>query len=456
MKFDIKKMPKSLYLILPVLLGILIAFVLVKTKEGPQKKDITIDARKVRVITLKEMRVQPKTIGYGSIQPSRVWQAVARVSGNLTFTSPLFEKGQRVKKGTLLAEIDPTEYKLSIAQSEASILSIQAQMNQLKDKETSNKELLKIEEASLKLSAKELKRQGKLVADKISSRSVYDKEERSFNSQKYKVQSLKNSLNSMKSDLQLLKAQEKQAKAQLESARVQLVYTKIRAPYDCLISNVSIEQSQYVQRGQVIAQADSIGAVEIEAQFSNGRHVVASHSEKIDPHSGINDSKTIGERLGLSAIVRPAASDMKVEWVGKVLRFNASIDPQTRTPGIIIQVERPTKPNSNKRAVPLVKGMYCEVELIGQQLPKRLVVPRSAVHDNNMVYLVDSENKMRRRYVSIEFSQDTFSVIKSGLKIGDMVVVTDLIPAIEGMKLMPVLDTELTQLMDKEVTGGVE
>ncbi len=63
---------------------------------------------------------------------------------------------------------------------------------------------------------------------------------------------------------------------------------------------------------------------------------------------------------------------------------------------------------------------------------------------------------MRRRTVSVEFSQDSFSVIKFGLNAGDMVVVTDLIPAIEGMQLMPVLDTKLVQLMDREVTGGEE
>ena len=169
MSLAFKKIPRSAYFIIPVVLGILIAVVLVKTKDDPQKKEIVISTRKVRVITIKEMSVQPKTIGYGSIRPSRVWQAVARVSGNLVYTSTLFKKGQKVKKGTLLAEIDPTEYKISIAQAEANIQSIQAQMNQLRDRGISNKELLKIEEANFELSNKELKRQEKLVLDKISS-----------------------------------------------------------------------------------------------------------------------------------------------------------------------------------------------------------------------------------------------------------------------------------------------
>jgi hypothetical protein len=69
------------------------------------------------------------------------------------------------------------------------------------------------------------------------------------------------------------------------------------------------------------------------------------------------------------------------------------------------------------------------------------------------VYLVDDENRLRRRPVEVLFGQGTLSVIGAGLAPGERVVVSDLVPAVEGMLLEPRVDEVLTAKL-KAAAGG--
>jgi len=93
--------------------------------------------------------------------------------------------------------------------------------------------------------------------------------------------------------------------------------------------------------------------------------------------------------------------------------------------------------NSYRQAIPgvrppLIKNMFVEVELRGKPHPDRLIIPRSAIH-NKQVYIVNQESRLEKRALDIDFFQSNFVAVKNGLKKGDAVIVSDLIPAIEGM-----------------------
>ncbi|MCP4749921.1 MAG: hypothetical protein GY866_03420 [Proteobacteria bacterium] len=450
-----KKLIKGLLLVVPIVVGAVVFAVLMKTRPEPPHKEITDTSRKVRIIKITEMGVVPRTVGFGTVKPARVWQAVAQASGRVIYLNPLLKKGKRVDKDTVVIRIDPTEYKLSVAQAETSLQSIDNQKNQLETREENNRKILAIERQKLELARKELDRQKELANKEMSSASMYEKEERSYLAQKTAVQNMLNTQKSIESERRLLTTQRKQAEIQLKTAELQLSYTTVKVPFDCRISAVKVEEAQYVQRGQVLTSTDSIDAIEIEAQFANGTHLFSAAFRERKTAERLDGETNLGQALGLSAIVRSVVRKSKVEYPGIVLGFNASIDPQTRTPGIIVQVRNPFRFRTDRNRPPLIKGMYCEVEITGQRMENRLVVPRSAVHDGDIVYLVNSENRLESRSVVLEFSQDNFSVVKRGLKSGDSVVVTDIVPAIEGMSLTPVLDHRLAQSLTAESTGGI-
>ncbi len=101
---------------------------------------------------------------------------------------------------------------------------------------------------------------------------------------------------------------------------------------------------------------------------------------------------------------------------------------------------------------PLVKNMYCEVELRGRPRLKSVVIPRSALHQD-IVYIAGPKNRLERRRVTVGYSQGNLISIKKGITPGEKIIVTDIIPAIEGMLLAPQTDNDLLKSLIADATG---
>ncbi len=79
-------------------------------------------------------------------------------------------------------------------------------------------------------------------------------------------------------------------------------------------------------------------------------------------------------------------------------------------------------------------------------------MPRSALHDGH-VYLVDGEKRLERRAVTFEFFQSDFASVKDGLEGGESLVLSDLVPAMDGMLLAPVADPEALEALVADAAG---
>ena len=96
--------------------------------------------------------------------------------------------------------------------------------------------------------------------------------------------------------------------------------------------------------------------------------------------------------------------------------------------------------------------MFVEVVLSG---PAReaVVIPSSAEH-GGAVYVAAEENRLERRAVEVSLVQPSFLAVAAGIEAGDRVVVSDLIPAIEGMLLDPVDDVAALAALTADATGA--
>ena len=86
-------MLKKLLILPPVLIGAAVLFYMVASKQPPEKKPPQENSRHVRIIEVIEADFVPKTIGYGNVEPRRVWNAVAQVGGQIEYVHPQFKKG---------------------------------------------------------------------------------------------------------------------------------------------------------------------------------------------------------------------------------------------------------------------------------------------------------------------------------------------------------------------------
>jgi hypothetical protein len=131
--------------------------------------------------------------------------------------------------------------------------------------------------------------------------------------------------------------------------------------------------------------------------------------------------------------VRIVGDDFNTVWDGVLLRISESVDPTRDTLGMVVTVDKPYEVVIPGIRPPLLKGMYASVEFLSQ--PKNmLVIPRRALHEDR-VYVVSKDNTLSIRPVQISYSQGQLAVIKEGLKEGDKMITSDLVPVIEGIKL---------------------
>ena len=122
------------------------------------------------------------------------------------------------------------------------------------------------------------------------------------------------------------------------------------------------------------------------------------------------------------------------------MRTEGELDPKTRMITVVAQVEAPYKTRDDRP--PLAVGLFVEAEIIGRVAEDIYIVPRSALQANKQVYIIDAENKLVFRDVEILRIVDENVYIGAGLSSGEVVCLSTLSSAIEGMAVRPVTDEE--------------
>jgi multidrug efflux pump subunit AcrA (membrane-fusion protein) len=156
---------------------------------------------------------------------------------------------------------------------------------------------------------------------------------------------------------------------------------------------------------------------------------------------------------GFEPLVRMDMGNQIAEWQAEFVRFSDQVDPQTRTIGVVIGVDRPLQKAIPGRRPPLSKGMFVDVVIRGRVQADRLVLPRSAIRGGK-VYVVGDDRRLQVRPVGVLFHQGPLSVVDDGVAAGDQVVVSDLVPAVSGMLLSPVPDEALQTLLQNAGRGA--
>lgn len=442
-----RKIPGKWLFFAPLAAGIAVFILLTHQSAPPEQLDVDTPARVVRYIEAPRVTVIPRALGYGRARPVRVWEAVAEVSGRIIEIHPRLLKGSLIGRDELLVRIDPTEYELAVSQVQADILSTRAQLAEMAVKEANTRASLAIEEESLALRATEVARKSELVQKRTLSASEYEQEQRNLLAQRQQVQAQKNALNLLPAERELLAAQLARFQAQLDSVKLDLTRTEIRLPFRARISEVNAEQAQYVREGSVLAKADAIDKAEVEAQIPIARMRALLQSDKRLDFNKLDPGR-LTEQLGVDARVWLRDPNGDVLWQGQFRRMSDTLDPDTRTVGVIIEVDAPYGDVRPGERPPLVKGLFVEVDLRGRPRPDRLVVPRNALHDGR-VYLVE-DGRLVIRQVDVQTVQPEYAVIADGIEVGAPVVVTDLVPAIEGMRLEGQPDPEALERLIAE------
>ncbi|TCP60899.1 RND family efflux transporter MFP subunit [Rhodovulum bhavnagarense] len=423
--------------LVPVALGVVLAAGLLSRAEPPARSAMAERSAAVRTLIVAERPIRPVARGYGTVTPSRTWAAVAEVAGSVVWRSPELETGTLIRAGQVVLRLDPTAYELALAQAEADGAVLRADLAQLEAEATNTGRLLDIERRRLRLAEAEFRRVRALVDQGNAPDAQADAQERTLLQIERGVQELSNALELIPARRARLSAQMARADAVLARARRDLEKTEITAPFDLRVAEVAVEQDQFAAMGQPLLQGDGVAAAEVTARIPLDSFPRLLGGARADGTGGLALLERADFRAAIAAEVRLVGAPGQV-WSGQVTRVGNALDPRTRTVPVTIEVADPYAGANPPDRLALVPNMYVEVVLTGASGAAQIAIPDPAVQAGGVVYLRDAEGRLALREVTVAFRQDGQAIIADGLAPGDEVVLDDLVPAIPGMRLIPV------------------
>lgn len=204
------------------LIGVLVAALLTggcgQEVEEPEKT-----LRPVRFLEVEAASDQQRQTYAGVARAGEEIGLSFRVSGSLV-DLPV-KVGQRVRKGQVLAGLDPSDFELQVEQGGAQVAQAEAALRQA--------------EASYE-----------------RARSLYENQNAS-----------KADLESARAAAESAEAQTRAARKQLDQVERQLTYTRLRAPIDGDIAAVAAERNENVQAGSPVLVLTSLGRQEVKVSM---------------------------------------------------------------------------------------------------------------------------------------------------------------------------------------------
>ena len=180
---------------------------------------------------------------------------------------------------------------------------------------------------------------------------------------------------------------------------------------------------------------------------------------------GEMDMDLIRKAIGITALVQLPINNRNVTWEGRFSRTSESMDMTTGAVTIYVTVDDPYNNVIPGKRPPLLTNMYVAVELRGKRLSDQYVIPATAVHDSR-VYIAGKDNRLKIKPVHVAWIMEDLAVLEPCrtttpssepnaeciAEPDEMLVLTDLVPAIEGMRLNPVEDNATARRVRESAT----
>lgn len=385
---------KIIYICLAILLGgILVTTLIFSTEPEAQSEGASIEtAILVDVVDAEKGTFAPTIVATGTVQPVEDVTLSPLVSGQIIRRDPAFTPGGFVKKGEVLLQIDPSDYRNTL--------------------ELRKSELLQSETAL----ATEMGRQQIAEQDLqlINNDSLFGDNPLSDNETQLVLRQPQ--LNAVKATIEAARASKNQAQLNLER-------TTIRAPFDAHIL------SQNVTVGSQVAQGDNLGRIVGTDSYWVTATVPVSRLQYLkfpEPNT---------EKGSIVHIENSSAWPSGAQRVGYLDRQIGALDNQTRLARVLVRVEDPLATTEELKEAPkLMIGTFVEVNIQADSIPDVIRINRDLVRTNQTAWVM-KDNLLEIRELDIILTDNQYAYIKSGLSDGDKIVTTNLSTVTNGIEL---------------------
>ncbi len=298
--------------------------------------------------------------GIGNVQAYQTVAVRPRVDGQLE--KILFQEGQDVKAGELLAQIDARPFQAILDQALAK----------------------RVQDAALLENARlDLKRDLTLLSEKAGTAQKAD---------------------TQRSTVAQLEATLKADDAAIEAARIQLDYTNLRTPIDGTVGIRGVDVGNMIRASEATSLVVVTQLKPISVMFSLPEGQLLSIQSQMG-----------GGSLPVYALGRDGTTPIAE---GSLAAIDNQIDQATGTIRL-----KATFPNEDRRLWP---GQFVNVRLKIETKVGAAVVPASAVQrgpSGPFAFVIQPDNTVEVRPIRLGVSEDGLFVIESGLSPGERIVI---------------------------------
>ena len=391
---------RTLFIILVIfVVGGAASYVLLSTGPEIMPKEKSSSAKIVQVIPMDPQTRSVAVTALGSVVPSRKVVIRPQVSGQVIRQSDAITIGGHVKENDEMIRIDSKDYELALSEVRSNL------------------------------------EQSRFEREVESGRQVIAKREWDELQADLDIGDVNRSLVLREPHLRKAEALMEKAMNDIEIAELQLSRTIIKAPFNAMVVEESVEVGQLLSPSSTICEL--VGTDEFWIQVTI-------------PFSDLKWIRFPEEnRAGAEAqVVLDMGNGESTAWKGKVIRLLSDLDPLGRMVRLVISVEDPL--GLNKRSgskLPLLLGSYVEVRMDAGDLENTLRIPREALREGNQIWVVGQDNLLKIVDADVLWLEKETVLISNKLEKGDQLIVSDLRVALPDMKVAPQPSTAYPELV---------
>src|SRR5271156_1498397 len=345
-------------------------------------------------VTVAVARVQRGDLGdtlalAGAFKPFQDVDVHAKIAGYIRHI--FVDVGDHVKQGQILAVLEIPELTAQLTGAEASVRAAQEQIRRAQG----DVQRAQSTHSAAHSAYTRLKQAADSRAGLVAQQEVDDSQAKYLESEG-QVTSAEAMLSAAKEQLEVAQANQKQVSAMSD-------YMHITAPFAGVVTSRTADTGALVAAG-TSESTQAIPVVRL-AQTSVLR-------------LGLPVPESIAGEIRVGQTMTVHVQAFNKDFPGKVARFADSLNEQTRTMETEIDLD-----NRDNKVIP---GMYAEVSIPLDQQHAALNIPLEAVmHDSEgqTVWVVNAQNKVELRHITVGYQGSTRVVALSGLREGERVIV---------------------------------
>ena len=343
--------------------------------------------------TVKRGNIRKTVNATGEVDAVQLVTVGAQASGKIIALHAVI--GQQVKKGDLIAQIDPVTQQNDLDIARARLSTYEAQLESRK--------------VALKVAQTKYEREKKLKKTDATSRAALEDAE--------------NALAAARASLKEMESQIVQQKIQVVTAETNLGYTKIVAPLDGTIVSVPVKEGQTVNANQTtptIAQIADLSDMEIKIEVSEGDIPFIKEGMRLR-YTLLSDPDTT-YKAKISSI------DPGDTTLSDATGSNSSMSSSSGSSASAVYYyakARVPNPDGILRLAMTTQNVI-EIDHAKDVLLLPSLVIQSDGRGGHSVNVLTPENKVEKRKVEIGINNNVMTEIRSGLEEGEKVVATQM------------------------------